>query len=1801
MPPSPKEPASMDDVPVEFANVMGIPVAPYGQAATPKGTPSTQHAGGTPLPTDHSMAKFMKEYQATQAEELALAHVLGQDPTHSQAKQLAAERRQEALREADKRVAAREALLGETEEQQKERRQLRDKASVGDYTYEPFASLEINRQYAQDHLDKEARREHARQKRKAMVTRLIGPEEAREAALQNTATNAEDSQYEHEEDASTSHVDGNDDFIVKITDSTDARDLADQALRMRYDDNGVPLSRNDSGKFPCLLAHDGHFVVPYDEAHVAKIGNVSTNGFRTLIQYKCPEYGYGEVVIMYGLSLRNNMHWFARSTIFFRGIPARPELAHLTPEQTRERFPNADVLELQAAFRGTFAVRKGKQILKFDNEEARTLLACPKKDMFMKICTTLRDMWQQDEVRLELFSDPALPGAAHTFSRFQHSWHAQFLDDPLEPLFLGCPKKRKLDIGTMQDDIIFDHAEPAVNYFQSVDHRAAVLAYGAKAEFDYDSAIATELVDKPCKAVFFPAHPTDKDEPVRHYYVVVNEPDGLELMPVVGESVRFSIQSHPITIPAPPESEFSQVEIQTRIQDHILKAYGNAAHEHDENQARATVVMAFLDIFNGPENLARQFAETSATNMTRRLKIPGTETEEEKPAETNTEYDERVLEFVKGGMEDNTLKAPEFDNSPATPYWHATRIEPPLQLAEMPGVFLLANVPRHPKWPKKSPLTRPLLDFSKIRRVPFFSTVDGMVRAAQKNPRLSETITILRRTQNDTLKAELDGIKFAGTQASVDDLTFSKWCLDFQQEPPSHNIASLFPMIGSVIDAVSSGRSPEPGSLLQKFVKEFKALDDCQRSAVMSLKNAPFGWINILGVPGSGKTRLVLFTILAALAEEFDPDKAKDTVHHPSDLMSEVEKEIALRNEDEDKKDASALEALGQTSMGSGGWTRGGNSNEYRTKTAPRRPKICIVGNNNTQLNFLADRAAKYAEKLGVKAKIVRLNSWMREEKFLNNVNRQDDAVSFADLVSSNVELQKMYRDLEANGVFNKTYYGDGRGVAEIVSAKVVANQAAYGSLLAHRDSMFNDPDLFDENKAEYKRQCEELLVQTVEEADILFATPVALHKYKNGHDLPIDIIVVDEASRMEEGLLLSVLACAPDHVFGMLDGDPAQINPLAKSSSSHDNKDETLRFVSAFAPQLKVSFQQRWANCGAPVLYLNNNFRAKGGLVSLPSKQFYRGRMVAGHPQPSNDPVTLGVRRFLTHLRREAPRGSRLLISLQGEDEVPLGTSFTNPASAIYIRELVADIFRHNLCSKLPSTEQDGQRMSIMIITPYSGQRLLIRQKLRGLSSKEWVPELVSVRTHFTSMGDEADFVIIDNVRSSGVGHTGQSNIINTMDTRARHATVWILSGPMLKRSKNKNQTKLFKYFTWHKEQNAVLEVRGEHYVDLCTTCYQTHKGKCKTKPRCSNCDRQHHVRNCLQDVTSPLTELVPYTIEGTSDSLKEQPSTQGMTSSRPKKRGARTRAEMRGLSVDRPTADKALTPRQQKIMTLADEYRGSTSIADVRAGIGCPEDNLSVPWKKCLPCGKPRPARNFDEASDTCKTCKGDTETPKHRVCMNCGKATLDEEFVDAQTKQEYWQCLSCRVTMGGTCERVLVIETDEHMILIDTVPGKPSQCFDSVLFDNDGSEIMRPQWIPNRNWDGVWHRDLELDDLETPYKQPAEGPGENAPEKRSHYEDTQPLQQPEEDNSLQQSQDESVQHSQDKSAEEPQEDKSAEEPQEDKSAEEPQEDNSAEEPQEDNSVQESEEDESVVPREQDNSVEPWEQGGSGPATVW
>ncbi|KAG9502797.1 hypothetical protein J7337_005631 [Fusarium musae] len=100
------------------------------------------------------------------------------------------------------------------------------------------------------------------------------------------------------------------------------------------------------------------------------------------------------------------------------------------------------------------------------------------------------------------------------------------------------------------------------------------------------------------------------------------------------------------------------------------------------------------------------------------------------------------------------------------------------------------------------------------------------------------------------------------------------------------------------------------------------------------------------------------------------------------------------------------------------------------------------------------------------------------------------------------------------------------------------------------------------------------------------------------------------------------------------------------------------------------------------------------------------------------------------------------LMIRPDNAEEMKTGNSFANPANANFAMQLVVQLHRD---AALVDARDFSKRASVLIPTPYKGQKHLYDILLRQLTKAEVPQDLAEVRTVDDSPSHEADFVILD------------------------------------------------------------------------------------------------------------------------------------------------------------------------------------------------------------------------------------------------------------------------------------------------------------------------------------------------------------------------------------------------------------------------------------------------------------------------
>ncbi|KAF5703994.1 hypothetical protein FMUND_12753 [Fusarium mundagurra] len=124
------------------------------------------------------------------------------------------------------------------------------------------------------------------------------------------------------------------------------------------------------------------------------------------------------------------------------------------------------------------------------------------------------------------------------------------------------------------------------------------------------------------------------------------------------------------------------------------------------------------------------------------------------------------------------------------------------------------------------------------------------------------------------------------------------------------------------------------------------------------------------------------------------------------------------------------------------------------------------------------------------------------------------------------------------------------------------------------------------------------------------------------------------------------------------------------------------------------------------------------------------------------------------------------VLIRPDNSEESKNGSCFVNRANAHLAVQLVVQLYRD---AALVDARDFSKRASVLILTPYKGQRRVYDLLLKQLTKAEVPKTLVEVRTVDDSPSHEADVVILDLVRTVKKGFIHEAPRMNVATTRAR------------------------------------------------------------------------------------------------------------------------------------------------------------------------------------------------------------------------------------------------------------------------------------------------------------------------------------------------------------------------------------------------------------------------------------------------
>ncbi|KAK8113592.1 hypothetical protein PG984_014118 [Apiospora sp. TS-2023a] len=549
------------------------------------------------------------------------------------------------------------------------------------------------------------------------------------------------------------------------------------------------------------------------------------------------------------------------------------------------------------------------------------------------------------------------------------------------------------------------------------------------------------------------------------------------------------------------------------------------------------------------------------------------------------------------------------------PTLRATRVEVPEALRHIASALFVATAPRIPRaseqdakwgfnWPREEEAGPP--PFIRFRipvieaDVDLAATADIAEKLAKADEKSQSTKTfeasIVRTTLDTTMKMELAAIaKLTYNEKDTSEVArLSRYLLDFRGEIQTRDATATFPALKAIVGhaiAAAGASPPEEAEVFSMNTlsqvlasiaaplrpllrrsdtvdvlrQEFRCLDEDQKAVFSSLESLPYGMLNVVGAAGTGKTHVcLLIVIMACLGMVVDDDDSNnDSNNDSSDDSSDDDGEISM-------------------------------------------PQALVCGVTNAQVNELCERFDHLINRCQLPLEVVRLGTIGRElaNAISKGVAGDETAVFDSEPASSTSgtfddEVSRIMSAYHENKEAQAKIHGGVYSVSEIAHAKLDSyrngrDQDHYSGIVGQLCSLYETrkdfPSMFDEHEAErYRQLWKELIVEIIENADIVVATPVAAKQLADMRERPFKpkIIWSDDVGGTTEASALAPLAFFPDARLRILSGDPESEVVTPSLQAAQKPKGSKMHFVNRYARQLGTSIIKRMERGGAPVARL--------------------------------------------------------------------------------------------------------------------------------------------------------------------------------------------------------------------------------------------------------------------------------------------------------------------------------------------------------------------------------------------------------------------------------------------------------------------------------------------------------------------------------------------------------------------------------------------------------------------------------------
>lgn len=310
-----------------------------------------------------------------------------------------------------------------------------------------------------------------------------------------------------------------------------------------------------------------------------------------------------------------------------------------------------------------------------------------------------------------------------------------------------------------------------------------------------------------------------------------------------------------------------------------------------------------------------------------------------------------------------------------------------------------------------------------------------------------------------------------------------------------------------------------------------------------------------------------------------------------------------------------------------------------------------------------------------------------------------------------------------------------------------------------------------------------------VKRATILAGTCTGFLRERATLEIDFDYVIVDEASKATSTEALVALERGRKAI---LVGDSRQLNPNDDSILRRTDLLEKYSITGSEVEQTLFARMQMLLPEGNQA-FLNEQYRMSKDIGNLVSDCFYEGRLESTHDESLSGYRQIGLKvRWLDSGTRS--NGTELRLPKQG---------FINRAEAeicvAEIKKLLDRIDKRHILTKA------GRAPSILVVSPYSAQKLEIENKLRQNSID---PSRFRIETADAVQGTEADIVFVLTTRTNGLGFLAEPfwRRVNVAVSRARFALT-IIGDAKFFRGQQSGFSKTLAYIEEHPDTCEIVE----------------------------------------------------------------------------------------------------------------------------------------------------------------------------------------------------------------------------------------------------------------------------------------------------------------------------------------------------------------------------------------------------------